>query len=73
MDQEIIKIIFFSKKTNCKTSPLDITNINSVRNAINFLKPDIIIHAGATKFVGLLEMQLFEFTNVNIMGSCNIV
>ncbi|AEA80520.1 capsular polysaccharide biosynthesis protein CapD [Candidatus Pelagibacter sp. IMCC9063] len=60
------------KKTNCKTFPLDITNINSVRDAINFCKPDIIIHAGATKFVGLSETQPFECADVNIMGSCNI-
>lgn len=60
------------KKTNCKTFPLDITNINSVRDAINFCKPDIIIHAGATKFVGLSETQPFECADVNIMGSCNV-
>ena len=40
------------KKTNCKTFPLDITNINSVRDAINFSKPDTVI-GNLEKFCGL--------------------
>ena len=32
-----------SKQTNCEAIPLDITNIESVRDAIIYCKPDIII------------------------------
>ena len=60
------------KKTNCKTFPLDITNVNSIRDAITYCKPDIIIHAGATKYVGQAETNPFECADVNIMGSCNV-
>ena len=35
-------------------------------------KPDIIIHAAATKFVPLCEKFPFECSDVNILGSTNI-
>ena len=34
---------------------LDVSNIESVRDIITEVKPDIIIHAAATKFVDLSE------------------
>ena len=61
-----------SKQTNCEAIPLDITNIESVRDAIIYCKPDIIIHAAATKFVPLSEKFPFECSDVNILGSTNI-
>ena len=44
----------------------------SVRDAIIFAKPDIIIHAAATKFVDLSEKFPFECIDTNIIGSSNI-
>ena len=40
--------------TNTEFIPVDVSNISSVRDAIIFAKPDIIIHAAATKFVDLI-------------------
>ena len=37
--------------TGCKTIPLDITSMDSVRDAIVEVRPHIVIHAAATKFV----------------------
>ena len=60
------------KKTRCNFFFLDLNDINSIRDAITYCKPDIIIHAGATKYVGQAEANPFECADVNIMGSCNV-
>ena len=61
-----------SKKTGCEVIPLDVTNINSIRDAINFSEPNIIIHAAATKFVDLSEKYPFECVDANVFGSTNV-
>jgi UDP-glucose 4-epimerase len=58
--------------TGCPSIPLDVSNINSVRDVIIELKPDIIIHGAATKFVDLSETYPNETIDVNIVGSQNI-
>tara|TARA_Y100000591_G_scaffold325215_1_gene345837 strand:+ start:49 stop:990 length:942 start_codon:yes stop_codon:yes gene_type:complete len=58
--------------TNTEFIPLDVSNISSVRDAVIFAKPDIIIHAAATKFVDLSEKFPFECIDTNIIGSSNI-
>lgn len=58
--------------TKCEDLPLDVSNINSVRDAVNYCKPKIIIHAAATKFVDISEKFPFECSDVNILGSTNI-
>ena len=58
--------------TNCQIIPLDVANINSVRDAVNIVKPNIIIHAAATKFVDLSEKFPFECIDCNILGSSNV-
>jgi UDP-glucose 4-epimerase len=58
--------------TGCEVVPLDITNIESVRDVVNEFKPDIIIHAAATKFVDLSEKYPMECIDVNVVGSQNI-
>jgi len=57
----------------CETIPMDVSNINSVYDAINYSKPEIVIHAAATKFVDLSEKFPFECVDINIVGSSNIV
>ena len=64
--------LFAQKFTGCDVIPLDVTNIESVRDAINEFKPDIIIHAAATKFVDLSEKYPMECVDVNVVGSQNI-
>ncbi len=61
-----------AKKTGCEVIPLDITNINSIKDAINYSETNIIIHAAATKFVDLSEKYPFETVDVNIVGSSNV-
>ena len=61
-----------SKQTGCEAIPLDVTNINSIRDALIYCKPDVIIHAAATKFVDISEKFPFECSDVNILGSVNL-
>jgi FlaA1/EpsC-like NDP-sugar epimerase len=64
---------FFAQKfTGCEVLPLDITNIEAVRDVVNETRPDIIIHAAATKFVDLAEKQPMECVDVNVIGSQNV-
>lgn len=67
------KLNYIAKnKTRCEVIPLDVSNINSIRDAFNYTKPDIIIHAAATKFVDLSEKFPFETIDSNVLGSSNI-
>lgn len=52
--------------------PMDVVNIESVRDAFNAVKPDVVIHAAATKFVDLSEKQPMECVDVNVVGSQNV-
>lgn len=58
--------------SGCEVLPLDVASIESVRDVINSVKPDIIIHAAATKFVDLAERLPLETTDINVVGSQNI-
>jgi len=63
---------FASRFTSCTVIPLDVTNIESVRDAFVTVKPDIVIHAAATKFVDLAEKHPMECIDVNVIGSQNV-
>ena len=58
--------------TGVDTTPLDVCSIESVRDAVNHLRPEVIIHAAATKFVDLAERQPMECVDVNVLGSQNV-
>jgi UDP-N-acetylglucosamine 4,6-dehydratase len=58
--------------TKCKCIPLDITNINSVKDVFIEFKPNIVIHAAATKFVDISENYPMETIDINILGSQNV-
>ncbi len=58
--------------TECHVTPMDITNIESIRDAFYQYKPDFVIHAAATKFVDLAETFPMECIDVNVIGSQNI-
>lgn len=60
------------KFTGCQSIPLDVTNIESVRDVIGELQPDTVIHAAATKFVDLAEKYPMECVDVNVLGSQNV-
>ena len=60
------------KMTGCRILPMDVVNIESVRDAFAEVRPEIVIHAAATKFVDLSEKQPMECTDVNVVGSQNV-
>lgn len=55
--------------TGCTVLPLDVTHIESVRDVFIEAKPQIVIHAAATKFVDLAEKLPMECVDVNVLGS----
>ncbi len=61
-----------SQYSLCDALPIDVSNIESVRDVVSQVKPDIIIHAAATKFVDLSEKQPMEAIDVNVVGSQNV-
>jgi len=61
------------QNTGCTISPIDITDISSIYDTIRQFKPDIIIHAAATKLVDVSEKFPLESIDVNIVGSQNII
>lgn len=64
--------LFAQKFTGCQVIPMDVANIESVRDAFVDAKPHIVIHAAATKFVDLAEKQPMECIDVNVTGSQNV-
>ena len=58
--------------TGCAVLPMDISRVEAVRDAVTEVRPDIIIHAAATKFVDLAEKQPMECVDVNVLGSQNV-
>ncbi len=60
------------KFTGCPVLPLDVARIEAVRDAVIEARPDVIVHAAATKFVDLAEKQPLECADVNVVGSQNV-
>lgn len=58
--------------TGCLTLPMDVTNIESVRDAFTEVRPDVVVHAAATKYVDLSEVQPMECIDINVFGSQNL-
>lgn len=58
--------------TGCEVLAMDVCNIESVRDIVIQVKPTVIIHAAATKFVDISEKQPMETVDVNIVGSQNV-
>jgi UDP-N-acetylglucosamine 4,6-dehydratase/5-epimerase len=63
---------FAASVTGCRVIPLDVTGIESVRDAVVETRPDAIVHAAATKFVDLSERAPLECIDVNVVGSENV-
>ena len=61
-----------SKFSDCEALPMDVCHIESVRDVVNQINPDVIIHAAATKFVDLSEKQPMEAVDINVIGSQNV-
>lgn len=64
--------MFARDLTRCEVLPMDVSSIESVRDAFLEVRPDIVIHAAATKFVDLAERLPMECVDVNVTGSQNV-
>jgi FlaA1/EpsC-like NDP-sugar epimerase len=60
------------RQTGCEIVPLDVSNIESVRDVLAEVRPDAVVHAAATKFVDIAENQPMEAVDVNVGGSQNV-
>lgn len=56
----------------CQVLPMDVSNIESVRDIFSEARPQIVIHAAATKFVDRAERQPMECVDINVVGSQNV-
>lgn len=64
---------YAAQVTGCPVLPMDVTNIEGVRDTVLEVRPDIVVHAAATKFVDLAEKQPMECVDVNVTGSQNVI
>lgn len=64
--------LYAQQVTGCQVMPMDVANIEAVRDVFMETKPSVVIHAAATKFVDLAEKQPMECVDVNVTGSQNI-
>jgi FlaA1/EpsC-like NDP-sugar epimerase len=58
--------------SGCPSLSVDVARIESIRDAVVETKPDIIVHAAATKYVDLGERQPLECIDINVQGSQNV-
>lgn len=56
----------------CKYMTMDINSINSISDVFNQIKPDYVIHAGASKYVDISENNPNETIDTNVIGSQNV-
>lgn len=57
---------------NVKVYPGDVSNFNSINEAVLSIRPEIIVHGAATKFVGMAEQFPSECVDINVLGSKNV-
>lgn len=58
--------------TGCESLPMDVSHVESVRDIFTEVRPDVVVHAAATKYVDLSERQPMECIDVNVIGSQNV-
>lgn len=61
-----------AEATGCHVLPMDVARAESVRDTFSETRPEIVVHAAATKFVDLAERQPMECVDVNVLGSQNV-
>jgi UDP-glucose 4-epimerase len=60
------------RATECRALPLDVTSIDSVRDVLAEVQPDLLVHAAAAKYVGFAERHPMECVDVNVRGTQNV-
>jgi len=61
-----------SSFSKCRAIAMDVASIESVRDIFAQVQPEVVIHAAATKFVDVSEVQPMETIDVNVVGSQNV-
>lgn len=62
-----------AEQTGCRVLPMDVCQIEQVRDVFVEVAPALVVHAAATKFVDLAERQPMECVDVNALGSQNVL
>jgi FlaA1/EpsC-like NDP-sugar epimerase len=63
---------YASRATGCTVVPMDVTNMDAVRETLGIYRPSVIIHAAATKYVDLAELYPNECIDINVRGTQNL-
>lgn len=63
---------YAQRMTGCEVVPADVASIDSLRDVFDRFRPTSVIHAAASKFVGIAEKFPNEAIDVNIIGSQNV-
>ena len=58
--------------SGCRAVAMDVSNIESVRDIFAQEQPELVVHAAATKFVDVSEVQPMETIDINVLGSQNV-
>lgn len=58
--------------SGCMVRPMDVCRMESVRDVFAEIRPDVVIHAAATKYVDQAERQPLECIDANVVGSQNV-
>lgn len=66
------QLLAAAHKLGVQSMPLDVSNYAATIEVFQRIKPDIVLHAAATKFVDLAEKYPNECIDINIVGSQNV-
>lgn len=58
--------------TGCPVLAMDVTNREAVRDTFIEVRPAVVVHAAASKYVDIAERQPMECLDVNVVGSQNV-
>lgn len=58
--------------TGCQAVACDVFNCEAVRDVVAEVRPDVVVHAAASKYVDTAERQPMECVDVNVAGSQNV-
>lgn len=51
----------------------DVLNVERLTNVLNWIKPDVVIHTAAVKFIPEAELNVNECIDVNVLGTRNVL
>lgn len=66
------QLLLAANFSGCPSLAMDVSHIESVRDILTQVNPEVVIHAAATKFVDISEKQPMEAVDVNVVGSQNV-